>query len=529
MKNATETLIERPYQEVVDDILTAIVGGVVNEPIVFDLRTDFYSLARASDVRSITGTSGGQHYAFLKEIDYEFRSDEGAIIWKADGKKPDDLTTFYVDYFLPDSESRSPLSDINVGSVTRILSEAIGREIKAVYQQINQAYRSGFVDTATGRALDLVVSILGITRKTKEHATGLATFFRQEDAADSITISQGTLLATEKGDATFETTEPRTLQRGQVRIDVRIRATEASKGEVGVQAAGAITQIAHPIEGIARVTNYDPTVLGSEDETDEELRLRAKAVLRSVGKGTLAALARVIFEERARLTEVRDPNNPPARLSEPGSVVLLVESEPERFPSLVARIHETRAAGVLTTLVARYIYFKPRLQVAIGPGLTADGKAKITQQVIGAIQTYVDGLSSGDPAKGEQILPLIQSLEDVSVPMFKEITTWRADVGPPGEEQMVDALMRAVKTGPAGDEAALRQALADAVTESQTLMPTGQRNLAPELVQGPEGELATPEEIERGEFTIVAKVEGEKWWIYLDMDKADVLLMNQEA
>jgi hypothetical protein len=44
----TVNLIERPYQEIVDDLLTAIVGGVVNEPIIFDVKFDLYPLARIS-------------------------------------------------------------------------------------------------------------------------------------------------------------------------------------------------------------------------------------------------------------------------------------------------------------------------------------------------------------------------------------------------------------------------------------------------------------------------------------------------
>jgi hypothetical protein len=41
--------------------------------------------------------------------------------------------------------------------------------------------------------------------------------------------------------------------------------------------------------------------------------------------------------------------------------------------------------------------------------------------------------------------------------------------------------------------------------------------------------MATPEEIEAGEFTIVAEVGGEKWWVYLDMEPADILLTEEEA
>jgi len=256
----TANLIERPYQEIVDDILTAIVGGKVNEPIIFDVKTILYTLSEtARTIRGITGIidsdkPGGDRHTFQNEIDFEFNADKNAVVWQDGGKKPKDNTNFLVDYFRPNS--RSPLSDINIGSVTRTLSEAIGREIATVYQQINLAYRSGFIDTAEGKALDFVVSILGVTRKTKEFAEGLVTFFRAPASTGNITIPQGAQLSTEKGEVVFETTEPRTLQRGQARIDVPVRAGEKFKGEAGKVDAGKITVLLQIIEGIERVNNF---------------------------------------------------------------------------------------------------------------------------------------------------------------------------------------------------------------------------------------------------------------------------------
>ncbi|HXU32003.1 MAG TPA: hypothetical protein VN851_15640, partial [Thermoanaerobaculia bacterium] len=177
MNPDTVHLIERPYQEVVDDLLTALVGGVVNEPIEFDVKADAYRLAEpARDVRSVTGTKEGARHTFLKEIDFLYREGDNALVWEG-GDRPDDETSFYVDYYRRDS--RSPLTDLTVGSVVRTIAEAIGREIATVYVQIDQAYQSAFLETAKGKSLDLVVSILGLTRKTKESAAGLVTFFRE--------------------------------------------------------------------------------------------------------------------------------------------------------------------------------------------------------------------------------------------------------------------------------------------------------------------------------------------------------------
>lgn len=522
MNPDTINLIERPYQEIVEDILTAVVGGVVNEPIFFDLKETFYPLSqRAADVRAITGTREKRHHTFQKEVDFLFSEGDNAVVWQPGAAQPDDETIFYVDYFRPESQSRSPLSDINVGSVTRTLSEAIGREIATVYQQVNQAYLSGFIDTAEGQALDLVVSILGVKRKTKEFAVGLLTFFRDPAAGDgNITIPEGVVSSTAKGEATFVTTDLRTLQRGQARIDVPIRASDASKGEAGVVKSGAITKLSQPITGIARVTNFEATVLGAEGETDEQLRARAKARLRGLGKATLAALANAIFEGRGKLAEVWDPNSAPAKQSKPGVVTLLVEAEPERFPSLTAAVHETRAAGVQATVVARYVFFKPRIIAKITPGLPGPGKEKLKAQIIDALQQYVDILSAGDPAKGEDLLKAIKSVKEANNTDTKivDVMAWGSDIGQPGTETLIDALLEAVAS--AGDETAQREALSRVLTEAVPTTASARRIPDRGLVQGAGGQRATDAEIEAGTFKVVPP--DKNWFVVLDIEPADI-------
>lgn len=530
MNSETTALIERPYQEIVDDILTAIVGGVVNEPIIFDVNSTVYPLAEpAQGVRGITGTVAQERHTFQTEIDFVFSADNAAVVWQEGGARPDDETTFFVDYFRQDS--RSPLTDINVGSVTRTLSEAIGREIATVYQQINRAYFSAFIDTAEGKSLDLVVAILGITRKTADFAVGLVTFFRDPAVEGNITIPPGTLLSTAKGDATFVTSQVRTLQRGQVRIDVPVRASGDSRGEAGQVDAGTINTLAQPMAGIHRVTNFEPTVLGAEDETDEELRARAKAAVRALGKGTLAALARVIAEERAKLVEVWDPNSPPAKRANPGTVTLLIESEPERFPSLQAAVEQTRAAGVQATLVARYVFFKPRIVAQIMPGLTAAGQKKIVDEIITALRNYVDGLSSGDSVKGEALLDAITGVQGVKKQNTKmvDVIAWRADVGEPGKQSLIEAVLQALEGVPLDDRDARRKAVEGAITsEAPSLVPAVRRIPDRSLVQTPDGDRATDEDIEAGNFNVVTPTASpdEKWWVMLDIQPADIVLQE---
>jgi hypothetical protein len=522
MNGKTAALITRPYQEIVDDILTAIVGGVVREPLFYDVKEDHNKLAQpAQAVRAIVGTAGAAHHAFLNGIDFTFSPADNAVAWMPKGTKPDDETQFYVNY-IPVG-SLSLLTDINVGSVTRTLTEAVSREMAMVYQQINLAYLAGFVDTAKGQALDLVVAILGISRKTKDFAAGLVTFFRDPGAPDGgITIAQRTVLVTAKGDASFETTDLRTLQRGQVRIDVPVRATDGSRGPAGAVAAGAITTLVKPITGIAKVSNLDPTTLGAADETDDQLRARAKAVLRALDRATLLGLRAVIREEEGKVDEYWDPNGLPGKTSPPGTVTFLVETEVRRFPSLRGAVESARAAGVLATLLTKYVYVKPRVVVTIGVPVTGAGKLKVAGQVIDAVQAYVGGLSAGTPAVGADVAKAIKAVKDVSDVRFMDVMAWRSDVAQVGEAAIVDTLVEAVTSSPPGNAAGLRAALGKALAEAPAVASA--RVADRSLVQGPAGKPASDAEIEKGDFKVVPTVSGESWSVALDMEPADISL-----
>lgn len=548
MNPDTVALIERPYQEIVDDILTAMVGGVVREPIFFDVKEDLYPLTQpASAIRSITGSIlapdglSTMHYVFLNAVDFAFDAGHNAVAWLKGGQQPADESTFYVDYFRPDSTS--PLTDINIGSVTRTVSEAIGREIATVYQQINQAYRAGYVDTATGQSLDLVVSILDIIRKTKDFATGLVTFFRDTSIGDgSITIPQGTLLSTAKG-ITFVTDELRTLQRGQVRVDVPVRASDAFKGQAGIVPAGAITTLSQAVTGINRVTNFDPTVVGNTDETDDQLRTRAKAVLRGTGKATIAAITEAVLEEGGTVTALWDPNSPAPNNAPPGTFVMQLQAKPEQFLNIQSAVQQTRAAGVQAILVAKFVYFTPRMVISGTTIPTPAGQLKLLNQVIAAIQQYVDGLNVGDPAKGAEIVAAIlkggiKEITDQKQIKFVDVIASRSDISSPAADalagSLVDAVLTAFTSAQLTNQAALNQVLTDpttlrtvlakAITDHPPQSPTSQRIPDRSLVQGLTGQRATDTDISANQFQVSPVVNGEPWQVVLEMAPTDIAL-----
>jgi hypothetical protein len=524
----TLTLVRRSYPDLVDDLLTAVVGGVVNEPIAFDIKQLRYALSQpAKAIRSVKGSIAGTEgnplpevHVFQANIDYVFSASDFSIVWQPKGTQPVDETTFYVDYFRP--ETRSLLTDINIGSVTRTLTEAIGRETATLYQQVYQAYLAGFVDTATGQSLDYVVSILGIVRKGADYATGLASFLRDPESDGNVTIPDGTRVATAKR-VVFETTQLRTLQRGQQRLDVPIRASDKAKGPLGVVPPGAIVALEVPIEGIASVTNFDPTVLGAAPESDDALRARAKATLQGIGQATLAALARALFEENSLLQEVHDPNGPPGKTSPAGTVSLLVSTPPARYAAVNARIQETRAAGVLATVLTRYVFVTPRIALTLTTSLTPAGKLKLADQLLGALRAYFETLQAGDSADASKMLDAMNAIPEVKAgkPRFLDILTAKADIDDPGARPLVDALVAAAQATSSTDATALATALENVLSGAVT--PTFAEKPIPfrDAVTGKSGR-ASDDEIVAGTFRIVPPADAQKWTLALDMQPSDV-------
>lgn len=173
--------IRKSYEEIRDSILAQITKGIVNEKHVCDAYRTKYRLVNTPviDIVKIEGVLDGSRHTFTEAVDYKLTGD--MVEWLADGNRPDDKTPFFVNYVFGGS---SNVTDVNPGSVVRTIVESISREIDYLYEQLNQAYLAGFIDTATGSALDLVVSILGVERKPAEHATGRVTFGRSTEPGE---------------------------------------------------------------------------------------------------------------------------------------------------------------------------------------------------------------------------------------------------------------------------------------------------------------------------------------------------------
>lgn len=339
------TFVAHPYERFVDDLLTALTGGVIREEHLFTGIEDSYVLAQPDALEATIRVFGerGQAYAvFEPGIDYRFRPDGQAIQWEIGGRPPDIQSHFYVTYDVADAVPR--LTDRNPGSVVSVLASGFAREFAVLHRQMQMIYESAFVDLATGSSLDHVAALLALTRRDARFAVGEVLFKRSTPAEGDIFVPPGTLVSTAEGEV-FETTAGRTLRRGQLSIVVPIRAQV--EGPSGVVEAGRITVANRPIFGLESVVNEQATAFATARETDEELRRRIRGTLERAGRSTLESIRLALVEQvptitAANISVTEDPR-------QAGLVDIRIgglDANDELIRDVEAAILDARAAGI---------------------------------------------------------------------------------------------------------------------------------------------------------------------------------------
>lgn len=164
------------------------------------------------------------------------------------------------------------------GHILRVLSTAIAdveEAIEAVYQAIDPS-------SVAGVALENLCRILGISRN---QATYSIVYVDLTGSSGAI-IPAGTLFEISATGSRWSLDEEVTLNGSGEGTGT---ATCTTAGAVACS-FGALDTIATPLSGLGTVTNSSEAILGSDLETDRELRARRIRSLSSTGKGTLDSL-----------------------------------------------------------------------------------------------------------------------------------------------------------------------------------------------------------------------------------------------
>lgn len=337
----------KTYPEVAESLLNRLLGGVSAEahpyPPPGDPREPFaHPLERApvAQITAVWGSRNGASFRFERDADFKLAADAARLEWTAGGARPDDGSAFEVHY-LP-RQREAGVNDLYPGSVVRTLLEAVALETAGLYAQMQSVYDAGFIDTAAGGALDHVVALLGIERVRAGRNSTELRFTRAKNSRGEITLPAGTRAATADGAIEYETLADVTLADGQASAKVPARDTLASNDGL---AADTLTLLTRPVAGIEAVTNPAASSRLDRDETDAELRTRARRFLVGAERGTRSAIEAAVGAEglRCELTE-------PA----PGVVDVTLQSgalDPTRRARLDAAILRVRPAGVVVNLL----------------------------------------------------------------------------------------------------------------------------------------------------------------------------------
>lgn len=183
----------QPYQTLIAGLEQSLREGVeqpVTERIIFQSSAPAYDLRYpAVTILRVSGLVGGKNFTVFTP-DVHFRLSNNRILWLHATEKPADGGRLEVEYTY--RERPSGLTDFNPGSVAGTLVRAIARELKLLYEQMDQAYRRAFIDEASGVGLDSVVALLGVTRNPPIKAQGEVTFFLKTVTNRNVPVRAGT-------------------------------------------------------------------------------------------------------------------------------------------------------------------------------------------------------------------------------------------------------------------------------------------------------------------------------------------------
>jgi uncharacterized phage protein gp47/JayE len=175
--------------------------------------------------------------------------------------------------------------DVSSASVIGQLNGIFASALREAWELAEAAYHAAYPDSASDDSLTQVASITGTTRRAATSSTLTATV----NLNAGVTLPAGSA-AHVSGDSTrrFVTTAPVTNGGGSP-ADVSVPMESEATGPVSANAS-TLTVIATPVAGWNSVTNPTDATLGTDEESDTDLRLRREQELRASGASTLDAI-----------------------------------------------------------------------------------------------------------------------------------------------------------------------------------------------------------------------------------------------
>jgi uncharacterized phage protein gp47/JayE len=187
---------------------------------------------------------------------------------------------------------RTGLTNFNVGSVVRTLTEVFSEVVGELYAFAGEALKQAFIQTASGSYLEMRAAERLVEKKGAVATRGNVVFERAVPGTTNIVIPQHTVVSTRRDQAGLEyryvTDVEAILPAGDMNVLVAVTAEHAGRSYNVVP--GSITEIRTHINGIGSVRNEPEwlTVEGADAETDTSLRQRALLAWEELTLGSTA-------------------------------------------------------------------------------------------------------------------------------------------------------------------------------------------------------------------------------------------------
>lgn len=166
--------------------------------------------------------------------------------------------------------------------------QVLAGQLELAYRDLDRLELEMFPQTSSGQYLELHAAQRGLARKKAVAARGTLRFSRASAAQYDIIIPAGTICATAQDDPIqVQTLEDGLLTAGDLWVE--IPAVSLAQGGAGNLAAGKISVMVTPAQGIGSVEQPEAFAGGIDAEGDEELRQRLLTAYRMISNGTNSA------------------------------------------------------------------------------------------------------------------------------------------------------------------------------------------------------------------------------------------------
>lgn len=287
-------------------------------------------------------------------------------------------------YFEQSGENTDAVSDLSARF------QAVASELYSLSCRAEYVLRQAFPQTAAGDYLDFHAALRDIMRKEAAYAYGELTFSLSEPALQDIEIPADTICSVKDMPyIQFGTTQAAVLASGKTAVTVPAKSTEP--GSQYNVAAGSITVMVNPPEGVEAVTNNTVFDGGADTETDEMLRRRILDAYQIPQSGFSAQSLR---EAVMKNTDVLDAN---VTFDGTSICVYVIPKTAELSAALKAQIEDCMSISDVTEAeidVSKAT--KEQAVLTVSAELACGNREEITAQLTEALQRTVNALRIGE-------------------------------------------------------------------------------------------------------------------------------------